>query len=455
MRRLIFGLIGRFLSQIRNTEPTKYGILCDMSETLVCGIDIGSSKIATIVGVTGPESSEVRVIGFNISPSRGVKKGLIVDIEQVTSAVEESVEKAERMAGHKITSAFVTVGGPHIASLNSHGIVAVSSSNNEIQDEDVDRVTEAARAISLSTTRRIINVTPREFSVDGQSGINNPVGMSGVRLEVDTHIITASTTNLKNIDRCLNDLDIEIADHIFSGVSSSEAVLTDTEKDLGVAVVDIGGGKIDMCLFVEGALSYSSSIPIGARHITNDIAVGLRVSLESAEQIKLFLSEHSREIFESMKKRKPEQGKSIDFSRLGLPEQLDDMPPKSVVEGIVAPRLEEIYTMIGEQIEESGFQKQIPSGLVITGGGAQTIGMVDMGRKLLGLPIRIGIPHKLSGLTDEIGDPQFAATSGLLAHSNRASHHEGGSKNFNKVLKDFTLNSSVDKMKGFFKQFLP
>lgn len=426
-----------------------------MSESIVCGIDIGSSKIATIVGITSAESREIRVIGFNISPARGVKKGLIVDIEQVTGAVEESVEKAERMAGHKISSAFVSVGGPHIDSLNSHGIVAVSTANNEIMDEDVDRVIEAARAISLSTTRKIINVTPREFTVDGQTGINNPVGMSGVRLEVDTHIITASATNLKNISRCLNDLDIEIANHIFSGVASSESVLTNTEKDLGVAVVDIGGGKTDMCLYVEGALSYSASIPIGARHITNDIAVGLRVSLESAEKIKLFLTQHATEIYESMKKRKTDKEKTIDFTPLMLPEQINDVPPKSVVEGIIAPRMEEIYSMIGEQIEESGFMKQIPSGLVITGGGAETIGMIDMGRKLLGLPIRIGVPDKLTGLTDEITDPQFAATSGLLYLGTRGAYEAEGGKNFNNVLKDFSLNAPIEKVKGFFKQFLP
>lgn len=424
-----------------------------MSEIIVSGIDIGSSKIATIVGITSPDSREVRVIGFNISPSRGVKKGLIVDIEQVTAAVEESVEKAERMAGHKISSAYVSVGGPHIASLNSHGIVAVSGTNNEIQDEDVDRVIDAARAISLSTTRQIIEVSPREYSVDGQSGINNPVGMSGVRLEVDTHIITASTTNLKNIDRCLNDLGIENAGYIFSGVSSAESVLTDTEKDLGVAVVDIGGGKIDMCLFVEGALSYSASIPIGARHITNDIAVGLRVSLESAEKIKLFLSRNAQGIQESLKQRKPE--KKYDFSSLMLPEQINDITPKAVIEGILAPRMEEIYNLIGEEIEKSGFIKQIPSGLVITGGGAQSIGMIEMGRRILGLPIRVGVPNKLSGLVDEINDSRYASTSGLIYYGNKFSTGEGSSKNFNKVLQDFSLNSSFGKVKDFFKQFLP
>lgn len=425
-----------------------------MSEVILSGIDIGSSKIATIVGITSEDSQEIRVIGFNISPSRGVKKGLIVDIEQVTAAVEESVEKAERMAGHKINQAFVSVGGPHIASLNSHGIVAVSNPNHEIGDQDVDRVIEAARAISLSTTRQIIEVAPREYSVDGQSGINNPVGMSGVRLEVDTHIITASTTNLKNIDRCLEDLGIGNAGYIFSGVASAEAVLTDTEKDLGVAVVDIGGGKIDMCIYVEGALSYSASIPIGAKHVTNDIAVGLRVSLESAEKIKMYLSKNAKAIQESLKKRNPENKFSLD--QLMLPEQVSDVTPKAILDGIIAPRLEEIYTFIGEEVDKSGFGKQIPSGLIITGGGAQTIGMIEMGRKILGLPIRVGASNKLTGLTDEIMDPQYATTAGLIFYGGKYSTQDPETKkNFNNVLKDISINSSIGKLKDFFKQFLP
>ncbi|MCX7996757.1 MAG: cell division protein FtsA [Patescibacteria group bacterium] len=425
-----------------------------MREQILAGIDIGSSKIATIVGIISEDSGEIRVIGFNISPSRGVKKGLITDIEQVTAAVEESVEKAERMAGHKINQAFVSVGGPHISSLNSHGIVAVSTQNHEITHEDVDRVIDAARAISLSTTRQIIEVSPREYSVDGQSGINNPVGMSGVRLEVDTHIITASTTNLKNIDRCLEDLGIANAGYIFSGVASSEAVLTDTEKDLGVVVVDIGGGKIDMCIYVEGALSYSASIPIGAKHITNDIAVGLRVSLESAEKIKLYLSKHAKAIQESLKKRNPEHKFTLD--QLNLPEQVSDVTPKTILSGIIAPRLEEIFSFIGEEIDRSNFGKQIPSGLVITGGGAQTIGMIEMGRKILGLPIRIGISNKLTGLTDEVTDPQFATTGGLIFYGGKYSYGDGaGEKDFKQVLKGVSLGGSIGKLKDFLKQFLP
>ncbi|MDO8610363.1 MAG: cell division protein FtsA [bacterium] len=425
-----------------------------MADKIVCGIDIGSSKIATVVGIQTQDSDEVKVIGFNTTNSRGVKKGLIVDIKEVTAAVEESVEKAERMAGHKVTGAFVSVGGPHISSLNSHGIVAVSNPQTEISTEDVDRVVEAARAISLSTTRQIIEVSPRDYIVDGQSGIKNPIGMSGVRLEVETHIITASQTNLKNIDRVLNDLGIENYGYVFSGLSSAEAVLTDTEKELGVVLVDIGGGKIDMCIYVDGSLSYSSSIPIGARHVTNDIAVGLRVSLDSAEKIKLYLSKNlGRDNGLIGAKKKTMQ---LDLNTLQLPENVTEVSLKTLVDGIIAPRLEEIFKMVFEEIEKSGFSQNIPSGLVITGGGGLTVGMMETGKRVIGLPIRIGNPDKVSGLVDEIIDPQYASTIGLILYGKRnIMGDDTGFKNFNKILKDFSIGNSVGKLKDFFKQFIP
>ncbi|MEN9328735.1 MAG: hypothetical protein RI947_1543 [Candidatus Parcubacteria bacterium] len=424
-----------------------------MTDKLICGIDIGSSKVATVVGIESPEQEETRIIGFNTTKSKGVKKGLIVDIDQVTQAVEESVEKAERMAGHKINKAFVSVGGPHIASLNSHGVVAVSNPQAEIVEADVERVIDAARAISLSSTRQIIEVSPREFSVDGQSGIKNPIGMSGVRLEIDTHIITASATNLKNIDRCSADLGIANAGFIFSGLASAEAVLTDTEKDLGAALVDIGGGKIDIALYIEGALSHSASIPLGAKHITNDIAVGLRVSLESAEKIKLFLSKHMKVTKDAAKKKMQEQ---LSLKDLDIPETLQDVTLKTILDGIIAPRIEEMYSLIGEEIEKSGFAKQIPSGLIITGGGSLTVGMVEMGRKVIGLPIRIGTPQKATGLVDEILDPQYAATIGLILYGKKLSGEEQHSgKDFNAILKDFSFNSSFGKLKSILKQFIP
>ncbi len=418
-----------------------------MADNLICGIDIGSSKIATVVGMSSEETGELKIIGFNTTPARGVRRGLVVDIKEATEAVEDSIEKAERMAGHKINQAYVAVGGPHISSLNSHGIVAVSNPQGEINEEDVERVIEAAKAISLSSTRKIIEVIPRDYIVDGQSGIKNPIGMSGVRLEVETHIITASATNLKNQERILGDLGIENQGFVFSGLASAEAVLTNTEKELGIVLVDIGGGKIDLSIYADGALSYSSSIPIGARHISNDIAVGLRVSLDSAEKIKIFLSKNLNG------KKKPPQ---INLSELDLEENLNEVSLKTLVDGIIAPRLEEIFKLIFEEIEKSGFGQQIPSGLVITGGGSLTIGMLETGKRVVGLPIRIGYPEKVTGLVDEIMDPQYATTVGLLLYGlNNKLVDKDNFKNFGKILKDFKLGNSIGNLKNFFKQFIP
>lgn len=423
-----------------------------MADSLICGIDIGSSKIATVAAVKSQNNAELKIIGFNSTISKGIRKGLIVDISEVTNAVEESVEKAERMSGHKITSAYVSVGGPHISSLNSHGIVAVSNPQSDISEDDVDRVVEAARAISLSTTRQIIDVSPRDYIVDGQAGIKNAVGMSGVRLEVDTHIITASTTNLKNIERVFDDLGIQNQDFVFSGKASAEAVLTNTEKELGVVLVDIGGGKIDLCIYVDGALSYSSSIPLGARHITNDIAVGLRVSLDSAEKIKLHLGKKVNSNTTGTGKKTPQ----LNINELNLPENVNEVSLKTLVDGIIAPRLEEIFKFIFEEIEKSGFGQAVPSGLVITGGGALTVGMIETGKHVIGLPIRIGIPEKVTGLIDEIIDPQYSSTIGLILYGDKnIMEGDKSFKNFNKIWKDFSIGGSMGKLKNFFKQFIP
>lgn len=417
---------------------------------MLSAIDIGSSKVATIVGVKSTESNELRIVGFHSSPSKGVKKGLIVDIDEISMAVEECVEKTERMAGHKINQAFVSVGGPHISSLNSHGVVAISNPQTEIVEDDVNRAIDAAKAISISNTRQVIEVIPREYVVDGQTGIKNPIGMTGIRLEVDTHIITASHTNLKNLDRCLSELGLSNAGFIFAGLASAQAVLTDTEKELGVVLVDIGGGKTDICLYVEGALSYSASIPVGARHITNDIAVGLRVSLQSAEEIKLYLSHYLNN-----KKEPPKKDADLNLTQLHLPENVSSVTLKSLTDGIIAPRLEEIYNLLEQEIEKSGFANSVPSGLVITGGGALTIGMTELGRKYMGIPIRIGIPQGMTGLVDELLNPQYATTVGLLLYGQKNIITEVGWKNFNKILKDISFGNSITKIKEFFKQFIP
>lgn len=424
-----------------------------MSNQIITGIDIGSSKTAVLIAKIGEEEKEPRIMGFASVPSKGVRKGQIVDINQVTQTVESAVEKAERMAGTKVSSALVSVGGPHIESINSHGVVAVAQPEVEISSEDIDRVVDAAKAISISSTREVIEVVPREFVVDGQGGIKNPIGMSGVRLEVNTHIITASLTNLRNIDRCLSDLGIDNQGALFSGLCSSLATLSDTEKELGVVCVDIGGGKTDICVYVEGALSYSSSIPIGARHITNDIAVGLRVSLDSAEQIKVLLSKSQKGAHSGSR-----EDDDVSISSLNLPEGLTKISRKTVVEGIIRPRLEEIFSHILKQIEKSDFITAVPSGLVVVGGGAQTVGALESARRSVGLPARIGTPQFITGLVDEVLFPQYATGVGLLLYSKDTEVHASQKmnfKNFDKILRNFSVGTSLKKVRQMVKSFMP
>ena len=427
-----------------------------MAEQIITGIDIGTSKIVSIIAGLSAEDRTARIMGFATVDSRGVRKGQIVDIAQVSSVLEESIEKAERMAGVKVNSAYTTVGGPHISSINSHGVVAVSQPEGDITASDIDRAIEAAKAISLSSTREVIEVIPREYIVDGQSGIKNPVGMSGVRLEVNTHIITASVTNLKNIERCLTDLGISVDGFVFSGLASSLSVISDTEKELSVVLVDIGGGKTDICIFLDGALSYSSSIPIGARHITNDIAVGLRISLESAEKIKLFLMD-KKNVKRKLDKETLSKKDDIDINDLQLIEGLSTVSYKTVIEGIMRPRLEEIYEKVFAEIERSELADQVPSGLVIVGGGASTVASVEVAKQIIGMNARIGTPQHVTGLIDEIMYPQYSAVVGLLLYA-KDFHEEKARlniKDFNSILRSFSVKGSVKKVVNIFKSYIP
>src|SRR3989339_1875545 len=257
-------------------------------DRVICGIDVGSSKIATLISSID-ESGKINLIGVSSTASKGVKKTQVVDIEEAVAAITESVEAAERMAGYSISHSFVALGGPQIESVNQHAVVAVSEPEEEIKESDIRRVNDAARAIPLPSSREILHVIPRNFTVDGQEGIKDPIGMTGVRLETQTHIITGSTTSMRNLVKCIQQVGIDVEELVFGGIASALSILTDTEKELGVVLVDIGGETTDVVVFVDGSVAYSAVIPIGARHITSDMAVGLRVSLESAEKIKLSL----------------------------------------------------------------------------------------------------------------------------------------------------------------------
>lgn len=387
-------------------------------DRVICGIDVGSSKIATLIASVD-ETGKINLIGISSTASHGVKKTQVVDIEEAVGAITESVEAAERMAGYSISSAFVSLGGPQIESVNQHAVVAVSQPEEEIKESDIRRVNDAARAMPLPTSREILHVIPRTFTVDGQEGIKDPIGMTGVRLETETHIITGSSTSMRNLVKCVSEVGIEVTELVFSGIASSLSVLTDTEKELGVVLVDIGGETTDVVIFIDGSVAYSSVIPIGARHITSDMAVGLRVSLESAEKIKLSLGKLIKTPVlsdgeEGKARKKEEEG--IDVKSLGIDEDIQKISKKAVVDGIIKPRLQEIFKYVGKEIKKSGFGTQIPSGLVICGGGAQTVGVLDQAKYVLGFPARVGMIEGLAGLVDEIDSPAFSASAGLILY---------------------------------------
>ncbi|MBI5452782.1 cell division protein FtsA [Candidatus Gottesmanbacteria bacterium] len=436
-----------------------------MSKRVVAGIDIGTAKITTIIASV-MEEGLVNVLGVASVSSKGVRKGQIVDIEESTSAIVESLEAAERMAGYSISSAFVSVGGAHIMSQNSHGVVAVAEPQKEITTDDVRRAVEAARAINLPSTREILHVLPREFIVDSQEGIKDPVGMTGVRLEVNTHIITVSVTALRNLEKCLSLVGIDVDGFVFGGLSSSTAVLTETEKELGVVLVDIGGGTTDICMFIDGSLSYSSVLPVGARNITNDLAIGLRISLESAEKIKLALNKKEPDlivpqdkVFISDKKGKQKDlADELDLSFLHLPEGLTKVSKKTLVEGIIRPRLNEIFTMIGLEIKRSGLGAMTPAGIVVTGGGAETMGIVETAKRNLAMQVRLGIPTNISGLVDEIMTPSFASSIGLVLYAKRSdvTVKERFSLNkLSKIVGKIPVQGAAGKVVDLIKSFLP
>ncbi len=374
---------------------------------IIAGIELGSSKTVTVVAqltTVGEFEQKINIIGVSQVASKGVKKGQIVNIEECVESAIESLEGAERMAGHNIDSAFVSLGGAHITSQNSHGVVAISGPAGEIVHSDIDRVIEAASAISLPTSREIVHVIDREFVVDGESGVKDPIGMSGVRLEVETHVVTASSAAVKNLTKTLSEAGVKVDDIVFTGIASSNAVLTETEKELGCVMVDIGAGTTSVVAFVDGSIAYSGVIPVGAKNVTNDIAIGLRVSLDTAEKIKLSLSDS---------KSSKEQKDELDLSALGISE-VSKVSKKTLVEGIIRPRLNEIFTMVRLELEREKIINRVPSGVVVTGGGAKTIGLSDSAKRMLGLPFRFGLPSGISGLIDDVIDPAFSVPVGLL-----------------------------------------
>lgn len=416
---------------------------------LISAIDIGTTKITTVIASLSVDQEKINVIGVATEPAKGLRKSQIVDIDETIESITQSVEAAERMAGYSIASALVSISGTHIESINSKGVVAVAEPEGEIGENDVVRVIEAARAVSLPSAREVLHVIPRQFKVDSQEGIKDPIGMSGVRLEAEAHLVSGSSTLMRNIGKCVAEIGVEVDSLVFSGLASAESVLTPTEKELGVVLVDLGGGSASIAVFVDGALSYSSVLPVGAKNITNDLAIGLRVSLEAAEKIKLALSLLNESEGES---------DELDVKKLNLNEEVGKLSKKTLIEGIIRPRLNEIFTLVGEEVKKSGFGGSTPAGVVVTGGGALTVGLATACKRCLSLPVRLGYPKGLSGLVDEIKSPAYAVAWGLIEYgvsNSKGIKSDSSFKSMSKMIGKIQFKGFFDKIVKLVKSFLP
>ncbi|MFA5749643.1 MAG: cell division protein FtsA [Candidatus Shapirobacteria bacterium] len=410
---------------------------------IISGIDIGTSKVTTIIGQYSDAEDKFNIIAVSSIPASGFRKGQIVNLEQASATITQSIESSERMAGFQINSASVCLSAPHIESINSHGVVAISNPNAEIDQNDIDRVVEAAKAIAVPPGKEIIHIIPIRYTVDGQEGVIDPIGMNGVRLEVEAHIILASSPSLKNLKKCLEDIGVKMDQLIYSGLATAKSALTETEKELGVALVDIGGSITTITIFSEGSPIFSSVIPIGAGNITNDLAIGLRFSLEDAEKIKLRLTKISES-----KKFEDE----IELSNFDI--KTDDnhkISLQTAINGIIKPRLEEIFHLIYSKIEESGFHQTIPAGIVLTGGGAQTINIKEVCEKIIPLPLRISTPPKVGGIIDDIINPAYSSSIGLLMFT---SENKKTSSVSNKKIK-ISFSGIFDRIKKLIESLLP
>jgi cell division protein FtsA len=347
---------------------------------------------------------KLNIVGVGTCPSQGLRRGVVVNIEETVTSIAAALDRAERLSGKKITTAYVGIAGSHIASENSKGFVAISPSHRDIIQNDISRAIEVARAIAIPANREVIHVIPRGYVVDGQEGIKNPIGMSGFRLEVETHIITGAVSSIHNLIKCVHKARVEIEDLVLEPLASSEAVLVDGETDLGVALVDIGGGTTDIAVFSDGAIWQTVVLPIGGNLITSDIAIGLRLPFGVAEELKVTYGHCD-----------PSTITDDDMIELAqfMPD-CDDLVPRKLLAEIIQARVEELFEMVHEEIRKSGYDGLLPAGLVLTGGTAELPGIQTLAGQILDLPTRIGSPLGLHGLSDSISRPAYATAVGLL-----------------------------------------
>ncbi len=373
--------------------------------SLIVGLDIGTSKIVALVGEILPDG-EVDIIGYGSHPSKGLKKGVVVNIEATVQSIQRAVEAAELMAGCQIHSAYAGIAGSHISSLNSHGIVAIE--DGEVSYVDIERVIDAAKAVAIPADQKILHVLPQEFTIDKQDGIREPIGMSGVRLECKVHIVTGAVSAAQNIVKCVKRCGLEVSDIILEQLASSYAVLTEDEKELGVCLVDIGGGTTDIAIFTDGAIVHTAVIPIAGDQVTNDVAVALRTPTQSAENLKL---QHGTVL---ARKELVEEALVV-LSPAGEEDQRE--ASMQLLTDVIQSRYTELLSLVYAELRRSGFEDAIPAGIVLTGGGAKIPGLVESTERMLRMPIRLGKPQNIKGIEEVLNNPIFSTAVGLLLYS--------------------------------------
>lgn len=370
---------------------------------MIVGLDIGTSKVVCIVGEVSPEG-DVEIVGIGSHPSRGLKKGVVVNIESTVQSIQRAVEEAELMAGCQIHSVYAGIAGSHIRSLNSHGIVAIR--DREVFRPDIDRVIDAAQAVAIPADQKILHILPQEYVIDTQEGVKEPLGMSGVRLEAKVHLVTCAVNAAQNIEKCIRKCGLEVEDIILEQLASGYAVLTEDEKELGVCIVDIGGGTSDIAVFTEGAIRHTAVIPIAGDQVTNDIAMALRTPTPNADEIKIkyacALASLAGEN-ETIKVPSVGERKDRDLSRQALAE-------------VVEPRYDELFTLVQAELRRSGFEDLIAAGIVLTGGTSKMEGVVELAEEIFHMPVSIGKPANVTGLTDIVRNPIYATAVGLLQY---------------------------------------
>lgn len=405
-----------------------------IEKNIITGLDIGTSKVVALVGEI-TEDGTINIIGIGRHPSRGLKRGVVVDIEATVNSIQRAVQEAELMAGCEVRTVYAGIAGSHIRSLNSHGIVAIR--DQEVSPADVERVIEAAKAVAIPADQKILHILPQEYIIDNQGSIREPVGMAGVRLEARVHIVTGAVSAAQNIAKCVRRCGLEVQDIILEQLASSHAVVTDDEKELGVCVIDIGGGTTDIAIFSEGAIQYTAVIPIAGDQVTNDIAMALRTPTKAAEAIKVL---HASAMTDMANANEMIEVMSVN-------ERPGRKISAKILSDVVSARYEELFSLVRNELRRSGFENRIAAGMVITGGGSSVLGAIELAEMCFEMPVRQGFAHHVSGLAEATTNPSLSTGVGLLLHGYQQQYEGGYSM---PVLKD-TSKGVWSRMREWFQ----